>query len=96
MDACTHVLGSTDNLQSLLSTHIHLADTEFVGIGMPLAGHDFTDHNTLSQQREIFQLLHFKSSHRQAFTQLISGLIHLHQILQPGERNPHWELEVSA
>ena len=96
MNSRAHVPGPTDNLQSLPIADIHLADTEFVGIGMPIAGHDLTHNNALGKQGEILHLLHFEACHRQPFTQLISGLIHLHQILQPGERNPHRELEVSA
>ena len=48
---------------------------QFVGIGMPIARHNFTNNNTLGKQGEILHLLHFETRHRQPFTQLISAIV---------------------
>ena len=94
MNASTHVLGTTDDLQRFVCTDIHLADAQLVGIGMLFTLQHVTDHDTLRQAGEIVEFLDFETGHRQPFTQLFSGFIHLHKILQPGERNPHREVEL--
>ena len=92
VDAGAHVGGAADNLQHLASSDPHLADAELVGIGMGFALLDVTDDDPARQGREILDLLDFKASDREAFRQL-SGLeliwLHLHQFLQPLERDPH-------
>ena len=96
MNTRPYILCPADDLKLIVCAHIHFADTELVSIGVGIAGHNLSHNHSLGQKREIVHLLHLKASHRQAFSQLISGFVHLHQILQPGERNPHRELEVSA
>jgi hypothetical protein len=48
----------------------------------------------LGESTQIIDLLHLKSSHGEAFAELISGFIYLDEILQPGKGDPHVNVSI--
>ena len=92
MDACPHIGGAANDLQGSGLAHLHLAHTEFVGIGMGLPFGHKTHHHTLGLGGQILDGLHFKARQGQPFCQCLrlqgtrwGG----DQLLQPLERDPH-------
>ncbi len=89
MNASAHVGGTTNNLQWCTCTHIHFADAQLVGVGVFFTLEHVAHHHALGQRAEVFNLFHLKACHRQAFGQLFCGVLHLDEVLKPGEGNPH-------
>ena len=48
-----------------------------------------TDNHTLGASAQVIGFLDFETGHGQPFREILHGLLHLDQFLQPGERNPH-------
>ena len=89
MDPGTHVAGTTHDLDGVLSSHIHRADAELVGIGVFLPFQHMANHHALGPGAEVINVVHLKARHREALGEIVHGLIHLDQLLQPGDGYPH-------
>ena len=89
MDPGTHVAGTTNDLDRGLSSDIHLADAELVGVGVFLPLQHMANHHALGPGAEVINVVHLKACHRQTLGEIVHGLIHLDQLLQPGDGYPH-------
>ena len=98
MDAGPDVGGAADDLQRLSIRHPHLADAQLVGVRVGGTLLDVADDDALGQGGEILDLLDFEARDREPLRQL-GGLeliwLHLHQFLQPLERDPHRTHQIS-
>jgi hypothetical protein len=81
MDSGTDVGGTTHDLERLVCSDIHTADTEFVGIRMFLAFEHRPDHDPPGPSAEIIDFVHLEASHRETVSQGVDGIIHLDQLL---------------
>ena len=85
MQSSPDILGAADDLNRFPGTDIHLADAEFVGIGMLLALLHQPQHHALGPGAQIFDLLLLKSGHRKTMSQFVDGSRQLNQLLEPRE-----------
>ena len=70
VDAAANVGGTTDNLQGLVGADLHLANTQFVGITMGLAGLDKSNDHSGTGGGLILNRLNFEAGDRETFGQL--------------------------
>ena len=92
MDTGAHIGGTANDLKWSRCTHLHLTDTEFVGIGVGLALRHKAHHHPLGLGRQILDGFHLKASQRQPLSQAVWGQRVSgcgDQLLQPLERDPH-------
>ena len=64
VDAGQHVGSPADDLQRFRSPDIHLADAEFVGVGMGLPVAHVAHHHPLGLGRQIIDGIHLEPGHR--------------------------------
>ena len=95
MDASTNIAGAANNLKWGFSTHINLANAQFVGIGVFLALEHMADHHALGKQAQVFNLFNLEAGHRKPFTKLFGWLLNPDEILKPGEGDPHEDDKLS-
>jgi hypothetical protein len=70
VDAAAHIGGPADDLQRLVGADLNLANTEFAGVGMGLAGLHESNHHSGTGGREILDRLDLETGDRKAFGQL--------------------------
>ena len=70
VDAAANVGGTTDNLQGLVGADLHLANTQFVGITMGLAGLDKSNDHSGTGGGLILNRLNFEAGDRETFGQM--------------------------
>jgi hypothetical protein len=70
VDAAANIGGTTDNLQGLVGADLHLANTEFVGITMGLAGLDKSHDHSNTCGGLILDRLNFEAGDRKTFGQM--------------------------
>eukprot|EP01032_Pedospumella_encystans_P036339 gene36339-41117_t len=62
-DADARIGRAADDVQQLGLTHVHLADTQAVGIGMLLCFLDLADHDVGKRRRYGLELFHLQARH---------------------------------
>ena len=93
-NAHARVGGATNNVQQLRLTrrvglaHIHLADTQAVGVGVLHRFFDFAHHNVAERRSHRLHLFHFQTRHGQGVGKLLSGQGRVAKLAQPR----FWEL----
>ena len=88
LDAGPRIGGAADDLQRVLAI-ADRAKPQLVGIGMPVGGDDFADHEILQRCARIGDAFHFQPNAGQLFADLGGIGIGIQMFFQPGEGEFH-------